>query len=140
MTFKTKELATAYFQDRETKFGDRILRKKWQKDFLTERGQYNDDFDASDVPRTVWVHGFDKVDTPESVLSEFFGLFDGAESVRKRLYRDHRDDDADWRFTGSVFLTFDRKESAEIFMESDAQGLNFKVSSLTLVRNIKQTV
>ena len=75
-------------------------------------------------------------DTSESTLAEYFAQFAGAESVRKRVYRDPRDcghdddgdaDAADWRFTGSVFVTFADRRSAEDFMGGPAPGLRFEV-------------
>ena len=44
-------------------------------------------------------------DTKEEEIVHFFGQFDGAKSAQMRLFRDGKEDP--WKFSGSVFLTFD---------------------------------
>jgi hypothetical protein len=76
--------------------------------------EFNDVFDADILDRTIWVHGFDKQDTGQEELSYFFGEFPGASIIRKRVFRDGREDP--WKFCGAVFVTFEERADAEAFM------------------------
>ena len=81
-------------------------------------------------------------DTPSEALAAYFGSFPGSTSVRKRVFKDGRDaaatgdndEDEDkapsgggdgWRFSGSVFVTFEDVDSARAVVEGgsiDYQG------------------
>ena len=66
----------------------------------------------------VFVQGFDKVDMSDEELVNFFVMFDGAEVVKKRVFRDHSsgdDNEGVWRFSGNVFVTFDSVAAARAF-------------------------
>ena len=62
-------------------------------------------------------------DTKEEELVHFFGQFDGAKSAQMRLFKDRKDDP--WKFSGSVFLTFDDKCFAQK-VTKHAHCLNIK--------------
>ena len=69
----------------------------------------------------MYVQGFDKADMSDEELVAFFVMFDGAETVKKRVFRDHSSGDVDneggpvWRFSGNVFVTFDTEAAARAF-------------------------
>lgn len=146
VTFNSKSLAKD-FMDRA------ILQKnKSEEPSLTYNGQKlkvitvrqyhqrrvenNDQFLEDTVKRTVYVQGFDKADTDEKDLVEYFGQFDGAESVRKRVYRSNVSEDdkeGEWIFLGSVFVTFNSQNQATCFLKEaqDLQkGIKYKGDSL----------
>ena len=49
--------------------------------------------------------------TLQEELEFFFRQFDGAESVEKRNFRERREEN--WKFTGTVFVTFKDRERAD---------------------------
>ena len=54
-------------------------------------------------------------------LVDFFIMFEGAETIKKRVFRDHSskdDNEGVWRFRGSVFVTFESLAEARVFYES----------------------
>jgi len=97
--------------------GRKVIAKS-QKEFLDGRHEDNDEFDMDKIHRTVFVQGFDKVDMSDEELVNFFVMFDGAEVVKKRVFRDHSsgdDNEGVWRFSGDVFVTFDSVAAARAF-------------------------
>jgi len=104
--------------DEGLKYKGRKLNAKFQREFLDSRLEDNDEFLASKAGRTLFVQGFDKIETEDDELGDFFGMFDDAETVRKRVYRNNaskEDDEGLWCFTGSVFVTFSTEKAARNF-------------------------
>lgn len=100
------------------KYKGRKLTAKYQREFLDSRLEDNDEFVAFKAGRTLFVQGFDKMETEDGELGDFFGLFDDAETVRKRVYRNNaskEDDEGLWCFTGSVFVCFGTEKGAQNF-------------------------
>jgi len=118
----------------------RKVTAKSQKEFLDGRHEDNDEFHLDKISRTVFVQGFDKADMSDKELIEFFVMFNGAEMVKKRVFRDHSssdDNEGVWRFSGSVFVTFDSVASAKAFYltHSGADGrlpLTYKGDKLVI--------
>jgi len=135
VTFNTNELAKDFLKTTEAKKGEardgtmlfngQKLKVITLKQFHQKRVENNDQFLPDKIRRNVYVQGFDKVDTSEEELVKYFGQFGGAESVRKRVYRSNSSEDdkeGEWRFTGSVFVTFETEKHAKIFLENAKNG------------------
>jgi len=114
VVFGTRQAAESFLSQTVT-YRSRPLYAKLQRDYLVKKPEHNDKFDRDALPRTVWVHGFDDGRITEAQLADFFGSYKGAASVRKRVYRDRRDEP--WTFTGAVFVTFDTTQDAEAFLD-----------------------
>lgn len=115
VTFANRQSAEKFLTSAKgIMYKGRKLVSKWEKEFFSEKSENNDLFKPESIHETVWVHGFDRQDTSQEELAEYFGQFDGCETVRKRVFRDRAEDP--WFFSGSVFVTFETKEFAEEFM------------------------
>ena len=114
--------------------GDRRLFVKFQREFLDQRVEDNDEFLPDAVGRTLFIQGFDNADTDDDEILDFFAPIEGSETVRKRLYRDHtcRDHhEGQWMFTGSVFMSFESESAAQKFFQDQLQTpLKFKGDKL----------
>ena len=113
VTFGSREAAEKFLEQKHFYQGKALV-AKFQRDFLDEKVEYNDTFDPDTALRTVWVHGFDREVITQEELADFFAEFEGACMIKKRRLREKKDQK--WRFTGSVFVTFDTIEYAEQFL------------------------
>ena len=103
---------------------------------MKDRKNFNDEFDEETIDRIVLVDGFNKEvsrnesfeffiatkldiffflfqSTTREELVNFFKMFKGTSAIRKRVFRFGYEPDADWHFTGSVFVTFDTRDNAD---------------------------
>lgn len=113
VTFGTREAAESFLQQ-SISFKGRRLVSKFQREFMDEKVEYNDTFEPDMALKTVWVHGFDREVVTQEELADFFADFEGACMIKKRRLREKKDQS--WRFTGSVFVTFDTIQDAEKFL------------------------
>lgn len=132
VTFATKA-ASDDFLTKIINFNGRRLVTKSQQDFFATKVEYNDSFDPVSARRTVWIHGFDREVITQDELAEFFSRFKGASLIKKRRLREWCDDY--WRFTGSVFVTFDDVKSADSFLS--VSQLNFNSDKLKKMSQIE---
>ena len=64
VTFGSKSDANDFFKDQRLNrltFKGRKLKAKWQRDFLNDRAEFNDELDEAALDRTIYVSGFDKL-------------------------------------------------------------------------------
>jgi len=102
------------------------------RQFYQRRVENNDQFIPETIGKTVYVQGFDKADTNEKELLDYFSNFEGSLRVRKRCYRSNASEDdqeGEWIFTGSIFLTFESVDHAKKFV-AGANNLNYKGDKL----------
>jgi len=144
VTFETLQAAKAFLDLAASEPGLALLGHKIsakpQREFLDTRHEDNDEFNLDKIYRTVFVQGFDKTDMTDDELVDFFVMFDGAETVKKRVCRDNSSKDRNegiWRFSGSVFVTFETVETALAFFQSHSTAygklpLTYKGDKLTI--------
>lgn len=135
VTFKTRQDAEAFSAKRGAiKFKDgRNLRIKWKEEYLKDRKNFNDEFNEATIERTILVDGFNTKTTTKEELVRFFKMFKGTTAIRKRVFRFGYESDAEWHFTGAVFVTFDMKENAERFMtNAEVQKLLYNEDHLSV--------
>jgi len=134
ISFETIFDAEQFYKNRRNLLfkGSQKLKVKWHKEWHNDRTHFNDIFEEDTIERTVLASGFDKLDTTEEELSVFFKKFKGTTAMRKRVYR-FASSDNEWCFSGGVFVTFDSKESAKMFMdEYDKDNLNYNGDTLRI--------
>jgi len=142
VTFETRQAARKLVRlahsERGLRYkGDLKLSVKFQKEFLDQRAEDNDEFLPDHVSRTLFIQGFDNADTEDIEILDFFAPVEGSETVKKRLYRDHtcRDNhEGQWMFTGSVFICFESEMAAQCFyMQQLETPLRFKGDKLKVL-------
>jgi len=126
LIFKTEQAAKDFMkmcsiEGKGVTHKGRKLHAKTHKEFMDSRHEDNDEFDPEKLLKTVWVGGFDNLEMTDEELVDFFIMFEGAETIKKRVFRDHSskdDNEGVWRFRGSVFVTFESLAEARVFYES----------------------
>lgn len=124
VTFGTRESAED-FLCQEVEFQGQRLISEWCQDDCVETAQYNDTFDEEYIHKTVWVNGFGNQLINPDDLAEFFTQFKGAETFKRRKMRQNQE--GNWKFLGSVFVTFEDRESAEAFLALPNLSYNGKI-------------